>query len=312
MFDNISRGGSTRAVPGAHSVGKENANPTLRPSGRAQDSGLRNGHPGTIANRPGSKARIYFEDLRKSAEPLRETLLKHPIYAHVDCLDRLREFMGIHVFAVWDFMSLVKRLQREVTVQHLPWMPPARPQVARFANEVVLGEESDLGPDGKPASHFELYLRAMDEIGAETAGIRAFIAGIDRGKSWEVALGELHAPAGISDFVSETLRCAIYGSVVEVASYFFFGREDVIPEMFKKLLVLWSAGAGEVPHFAFYLERHIELDGESHGPWAQEMLMALAGEDKDKWIAATRAARRAISSRIRLWDDVATHLINIR
>src|SRR5271163_3388882 len=312
MFDNISRESSNRTVSRAHSVGIENADTMLRPSGRAQDSGLRRGQPGTIAKRPRSEARIYFEGLRKSVAPLRETLLKHPICARVDSLDRLRQFMGIHVFAVWDFMSLVKRLQSEVTVQYLPWMPPARPQVARFANEVVLGEESELGPDGKPASHFELYLSAMDEIGAETAGIRAFIATIDQGASWEAALRELHAPAGISDFVNETLRCAIYGSVVEVASYFFFGREDVIPEMFKKLLALWRESAAEVPHFAFYLERHIELDGESHGPWAQEMLMALAGEDENKWMAATHAARSAISSRIRLWDGVAAHIRNIR
>jgi hypothetical protein len=312
MFDNIGRGSSNRAVPRTHSFGIENADTMLRPSGRAQDSGLRRGHPSTIAKSPGSEARIYFENLRKSVAPLREMLLRHPIYARVDCLDRLREFMGIHVFAVWDFMSLVKRLQSEVTCQHLPWMPPARPQVARFANEVVLGEESDLGPDGKPASHFELYLRAMEEIGAETAAVRAFLARIDQGESWEVALRELSAPAGITDFVSETLRCAIHGSVVEVASYFFFGREDVIPEMFKKLLALWSEGAAEVPHFAFYLERHIELDGESHGPWAQEMLMALAGENEDKWMAATNAARRAITSRIRLWNGVAAHLKNIR
>jgi Protein of unknown function (DUF3050) len=311
MFDNISRGSSNRTVSRAHAVGIENAHTMLRPSGWAQDSGLRGGQPGTIEKRPGFEARIYFEGLRKSAAPLRETLLKHPIYARVDSLDRLRQFMGIHVFAVWDFMSLVKRLQSEVTVQYLPWMPPARPQVARFANEVVLGEESDLGPDGKPLSHFELYLRAMEEIGAETEGVRAFLARIEQGESWEVALRELNAPAGISDFVGETLRCAIYGSVVEVASYFFFGREDVIPEMFKKLLALWNNGAAEVPHFAFYLERHIELDGESHGPWAQEMLMALAGENEDKWMAATHAARRAITSRIRLWDGVAAHLKNI-
>jgi hypothetical protein len=119
-------------------------------------------------------------------------------------------------------------------------------------------------------------------------------------------------PAGVADFVNETLHCALYGSVVEVASYFFLGREDVIPEMFKKLLALWSGGAAAVPNFAFYLERHIELDGESHGPWAQEMLMSLAGRDEDQWMVATEAARRAITSRIRLWDNVVIHLRNSR
>ena len=306
------RRSSNRSIPQTRSANRDNGNATLRPGGRAKDGGLRSCPAGTIASSTGAEARSYFEDLRKSVAPLRETLLKHPIYTQVDSLDRLREFMRIHVFAVWDFMSLVKRLQSEVTCHQLPWLPPAGRQVARFANEVVLGEESDLGPDGNPASHFELYLRAMDEVGAETAEVRTFIARIEQGDSWETALKELGVPAGIIDFVSETLRCAIYGSVVEVASYFFFGREDVIPEMFKKLLALWSGGAAEVPHFAFYLERHIELDGESHGPWAQEMLMALAGKDEVKWAEANHAARNAITSRIRLWDNVAAHLSNIR
>src|SRR5580700_8103342 len=191
MFNDISRGSSNRDVPRTHSVGKENADIILRPGGRAQDGGLRRGHSGKIANGPGYEARIYFQDLRKIVAPLREALLKHPIYTQVDSLDRLREFMQIHVFAVWDFMSLVKRLQSEVTCHQLPWLPPARRQVARFANEVVLGEESDLGPDGKPASHFELYLDAMDEVGARTVNVRTFIASIDQGKSWETALKEL-------------------------------------------------------------------------------------------------------------------------
>jgi Protein of unknown function (DUF3050) len=103
---------------------------------------------------------VHFEQLQKRIAPLRHALLHHPVYDAVDSLDRLRDFMQIHVFAVWDFMSLVKRLQSEVTVQRLPWMPPISAQIARFANEVVLGEESDLGPDKKPTSHFELYLSA--------------------------------------------------------------------------------------------------------------------------------------------------------
>jgi Protein of unknown function (DUF3050) len=137
--------------------------------------------------------------------------------------------------------------------------------VARFANEVVLGEETDLGPDGEPISHFELYLHAMDEVGAETADVRSFVARMQQGEEWAVVLRELNFPAIICEFVNETLRCAISGSVVEVASYFFFGREDVIPEMFQKFLDLWNRGTLEVPHFAFYLKRHIELDGDATG-----------------------------------------------
>jgi hypothetical protein len=125
-----------------------------------------------------------------------------------------------------------------------------------------------------------------------------------------VALKELGVSRGVTDFVRGTLQCAIDGSVVEVASYFFFGREDVIPEMFQRLLKLWDHGAVEVPYFAYYLKRHIELDGDSHGPWAREMLMTLAGLNQSSWRQATCAAKRAITSRIKLWDCVLAHLKN--
>ena len=274
------------------------------------DTGVRSEQIMSLARETHVNNRLYLEELQERIAPLREELLSHPIYNQIDSVERLRQFMQMHVFAVWDFMSLVKRLQNEVTCRSLPWLPPTRAKVARFANEVVLGEESDLGPDGKPASHFELYLDAMDEIGADTAIVKSFIRKVSRGERWEAAFTGLKVPAGVYEFVNETMRCAISGSTVEVASYFLFGREDVIPEMFKRLLSLWGNGGVEVPSFAYYLERHIELDGESHGPWAQEMLMALAGQNESRWKEATCAAERAITNRIQLWDSVLLHLKN--
>jgi Protein of unknown function (DUF3050) len=210
----------------------------------------------------------------------------------------------MHVFAVWDFMSLVKRLQNELTHNSLPWIPPASARIARFTNEVVLGEESDLSLNGKPITHFELYLRAMDEVGADTTQIRCFTAQLAVGAPWQEALEDLSIPPGVCAFVTETLGCATHGSLVEVAAAFFFGREDVIPEMFQRLLALWADAKAEVPHFAYCLERHIELDGSSHGPWAQEMLTTLAGERESNWQKATSAAQRAITSRMRLWNSI--------
>jgi Protein of unknown function (DUF3050) len=117
-----------------------------------------------------------------------------------------------------------------------------------------------------------------------------------------------HISPASTDFVHDTLNCAIRGSVVEVAAYFFFGREDIIPDMFERPLKLWDHGAVEVPYFNYYLKRHIELDGDSHGPWAREMLITLAGQDESSWKQATSAAELAITSRIKLWDSVQTHL----
>jgi hypothetical protein len=253
-----------------------------------------------------------FEQLQNALGPLRSALLNHPIYAEVNSLSKLREFMQMHVFAVWDFMSLVKRLERELTSNSLPWTPPHSARLARFTNEVILGEETDLGPDGTPVSHFELYLRAMDEVGADTTPIRSFTAQLALGALWEELLEDFSLHPGVRHFVSETLGCALHGSVVEVAAAFFFGREDVIPEMFQRLLGLWRDAKAEVPHFTYYLERHIELDGGSHGPWAREMLTTLAGQRQSNWQKAAIAAQRAIASRIQLWDSVRASFSKIQ
>jgi len=150
----------------------------------------------------------------------------------------------------------------------------------------------------------------MDEIGADSTEIRGFIAQLHLGARWESEVRERRIPPGVGAFVNETLHCATHGSTVEVASCFLFGREDIIPEMFERLLTLWRNAKAEVPHFAYYLERHIELDGGSHGPWAQEMLIALAGQSEAKWRQATYAAERAITHRIRLWDSILALLNN--
>jgi hypothetical protein len=245
-----------------------------------------------------------FQQLRNTLAPRRRALLNHPVYAEVDSLNKLQEFMQMHVFAVWDFMSLVKRLQSELTCTSLPWIPSLKARIARFTNEVVLGEETDLGLDGAPISHFELYLRAMAEVGADTTQIQGFTAQLALGAPWEEALQDISIAPGVRDFVAETLDCAMHGTLVEVAAFFFFGREDVIPEMFERLLRLWDNARQQVPHFYYYLRRHIELDGDSHGPWSQEMLTTLAGRREINWQEATCAAHRAIASRIQLWDCV--------
>jgi hypothetical protein len=277
--------------------------PDYTPRPRPQPStvtSINGGHSTTALRR--------FDQLRSTLAPLRLALLNHPVYAEVDSLKKLQEFMQMHVFAVWDFMSLVKLLQSELTCNSLPWIPSLKARISRFTNEVVLGEETDLGLDGAPISHFELYLRAMDEVGADTTQMRVFTAQLGLGAHWEEALQDISIVPGVRDFVTETLNCAMHGTIVEVAAYFFFGREDVIPEMFERLLRLWDNARQQVPHFCYYLRRHIELDGDSHGPWSQEMLTTLAGRRESNWQEATCAAHRAIGSRVQLWDTVLASL----
>jgi len=248
-----------------------------------------------------------FAGLRASIEPARAALVEHPIYESVNTVARLRSFMSAHVFAVWDFMCLAKRLQRDLTSMEPLWRPPAMPEMARFINGIILGEESDDGPEHEAISHCELYIQAMEEVGAPTGPIRRFLQLIGDGVEVEVALAAAGAPRASRAFVRRTLDYALAGDTVEVLSAFLFGREDLIPDMFRRILPRWKE-SGKAPRFAYYVERHIELDGDDHGPAAKRALIELAGTDPAAWTAAQRTAEDAIASRIALWDRVHAEL----
>jgi DUF3050 family protein len=167
---------------------------------------------------------------------LRAALLDHPIYTQVASVADLRRFMEDHVFAVWDFMSLLKRLQQDMTCITVPWFPTDDAKAARLINDIVIGEETDVGPDGSYMSHLALYLRAMRDIGASTRQFEKFRSLVLVGVPVEAALTRIGAPPHVQAFVAHTMRLANTGSTEEVLAAFFYGREDIIPEMFRRLL----------------------------------------------------------------------------
>ena len=167
---------------------------------------------------------------------LRAALLDHPIYTHVASVADLRRFMEDHVFAVWDFMSLLKRLQQDMTCITVPWFPADNAKAARLINDIVIGEETDVGPDGSYVSHLALYRRAMADIGASTRQFEKFRSLVLVGVPVEVALARIGAPPHVQAFVAHTMALANSGSTEEVLAAFFYGREDIIPEMFRRLL----------------------------------------------------------------------------
>lgn len=262
------------------------------------------------APRTPSGAAARLEDLRAEIAPVRDHLLAHPIYRAVDTLPRLRRFMSHHAFAVWDFMCLAKRLQRDLTSVEVLWLPPARPSLARFINSIVLSEESDVDPDGRAASHFDLYLAAMEEVGAATAAPRRFLSALRDGAGLDAAFAAAEAPAAVRRFVSHTMRTAARGLTIEVLSSFLFGREDLIPDMFSRILPQW-AESRQARRFAYYVERHIELDGDDHGPAGEQALAEMAGSDAAAWQTVSAAAQSAILERIALWDGVYAELAHV-
>jgi Protein of unknown function (DUF3050) len=242
---------------------------------------------------------------------LRAVLLEHPLYTDVASLADLRRFMEDHVFAVWDFMSLLKRLQQDMTCTRVPWFPVDDARAARLINDIVIGEETDVGPDGPYVSHLDLYLRAMVDVGASTRPFDRFRSLVLIGVPVEVALARTGASAHVQGFVAHTMTLANSGTTEEVLAAFFYGREDIIPEMFRRLLkTLYGAGHSKdrLRHFIYYIDRHIELDGDSHGPKGRELLDALVADSPDKGERALRAACSSIEARIALWDGTLSKL----
>lgn len=239
--------------------------------------------------------------------PLRQQLTAHPLYSRIRTIDGLRLFMESHVFAVWDFMSLLKALQGALTCVRVPWTPSGYPSSRRFVNAIVLDEESDLF-DGRTVSHFELYAEAMRECGANVQPVLALQRELASNShlAIEDALARVHAPAAARAFVASTFAVIGEGRPHTIAAAFTFGREDLIPNIFRSLVRdLDSRLSGKLHKFLWYLERHIELDGDDHGPLALRMIEELCGEDATKWSEAGAAAESALRARLALWDGIA-------
>lgn len=245
-----------------------------------------------------------MKSIKDRLDQKKAELSSHPIFSEIHSIAVLQRFMESHVFAVWDFMSLTKRLQQELTCIQLPWLPPKDPHAARLINEIVLGEESDDRPAQGHYSHFELYLDAMREVGASTVAIERFVALQQEGVSYEVALRSVAVDPAAAQFVRHTLHTALHAPGHSVAAAFLHGRESVIPQMFQRILDDWGIGIAQAPTFRYYLQRHIEVDSEDHGPAAQKLLAQMVDGDPQREAEVYASALAAVESRIALWDGL--------
>lgn len=237
----------------------------------------------------------------------RQPLEDHPVYAAVSTLRDLRLFMQHHVYSVWDFMSLIKYLQTQIAPTRYPWVPQGDGDVRRFINELVLEEESDESGDGEHfCSHFELYLGAMEEIGADPSVARRFVATVaEQGLEQALALPEIPAPSAA--FTRTTFRFIDSGHPHEVAAALALGREHIIPCMFRAILERTGVSPEDAPIFHYYLNRHIHLDEDFHAPLSLRLLNGLCASEQQRQ-QAERAATEAVSARVTFWDGVYARL----
>lgn len=250
-----------------------------------------------------------IEQLKLIIEPIRQQLVEHKLYSSIRSLDDLHVFMQHHSFAVWDFMSLLKALQQKLTCTTTPWIPVGDAETRYLINEIVLGEESDIDQHGNRTSHFELYLEAMVQSGCDEPAINDLLEELRNGKNIDEALIIANIPSSARSFVQHTFDVIDSGKEYIQAAVFTFGREDLIPDMF--ISMVRETGEhfpGKVDTLLYYLERHIEVDGDHHSLLAYQMTANLCGDDDKKWFEAEQAVIEALQARIALWDGIYSEI----
>ena len=246
---------------------------------------------------------------------LQASLHNHEIYTRITTHDQLSIFMQTHVFAVLDFMFLLKSLQKAYTNTNVMWTSTNLPKIGRFVNSIVVGEETDeivIGNMTYIMSHFELYKLAMHEVGCDTTLIDSLVNHIKNQQSpttnhIRVWLHQNKDKIGnhVLDFVLTTLMFVDSDSHI-TASAFLYGREDPIPQMFRNFLEK-STNINNYPFLKAYMERHIEVDSGEHGPMARQILNTLTTSDKIGE-EIENAGKIAIQARINLWSGVVNSL----
>ncbi|MDC0002021.1 DUF3050 domain-containing protein [Flavobacteriaceae bacterium] len=250
---------------------------------------------------------MNIEHIQKEITSLREELKSHGLYQQLQTIEDIKIFTQDHVFAVWDFMSLLKTLQRELTCVSVPWVPRKKGKLTQFINEITLAEESDVDLSGESKSHFEMYLDAMRHMGSETHKIEVFLSKIYQNSSIEEALDFAEVPEAVKNFVKVTFKTIYSNDAHKVAAAFTFGREDLIPDMFIEI-IHQTHEQESFKDFLYYLNRHVELDGDSHGPLSLDMIVELCGDDQQKWSEVLVTAKEALEVRISLWDYIADNI----
>jgi hypothetical protein len=252
----------------------------------------------------------YLEQLESTINPEVVAIAQHQVFQSIDSIEKLCQFSEIHVFAVWDFMCLLKELQRKLTRSSLFWLPPENHLGCHLVNTLIAEEESDQLGDNYYTSHFELYLSAMQQCGANTDAISTFIHDIRQDLRLDTLLAQPYIPYAAKRFVADTFT-VIAREAHAVAASFAFARENITGGMFSAILqhIVPTEKKYLIDQFVHYFQRHIDLDDGKHSEQSKILVANLCGSDEKKWQEAKDTALFSLNSRLQLLDGIHAYIM---
>ena len=240
---------------------------------------------------------------KNKLKELRDKITTHPLFESKLEPKQICKFMESHIFAVWGFMSILKSLQKKITSNNLPWLPNENTKngLTNFVNEIILCEESDYIDGIGFISHFEIYLLAMKSMGARSDQLDMLVSKITDNGYDEKFIDDINVSIEVKNFLKNDLQVSMRGTLPEIVGAFTLGREKVIPNMFRYILPAIKESPTS-KYLITYLERHIEIDGDRHGPLSMKLLDVSCS--KEQLNIAYTTAMKSLELRLLVWDRI--------
>ena len=267
----------------------------------------------------------YIIKIENELKNLKQKVFTHKLYQNITSIQDIKIFMYMHVFAVWDFMSILKSLQNHLTNINIPWTPTKNTISRRLINEIVLYEESDFDENNNTMSHFEIYLQTMKKLNVNTKNIDQTIENVKQIQKnnidskinnnnsilYKNMISNINIPIEIKEFLNFTFDTIYSNQLHKIASIFTFGRENIIPDMFINIVSNISKNTQiDLSSLLYFLNRHIDLDQNLHGPMSLYMIVDICQNDEEKYNQVIQIAKQSLQKRLKLYDSINQAIIN--
>lgn len=235
-----------------------------------------------------------------------QILANHKLYERVNDELSLRLFMEHHVICVWSYNFLLREIHQELVGLIHPLNSQSQKEAIRLVSEMILEEELEEQQDGSLLSHFEIYLEAMQDLGANISPIVSFFDLQDSGQNWQTALKHARFPTAVSRYARKMNRFA-QAPLHEKAAALFYEGEPFIPDTF--LLRIGQLGnTVKIGRLLDYFERHIEGLRSPGFSASGRLVEILCNNDEKMSLEAEQSAEEAMKNRVELWGYITGQL----